>query len=342
MTSDSTGPAPSAAPAGPTSAKSRELGFRLTWGRTREVAIQFGLFLCAVLTTLVTLAIAAVLFVEAVAGPGGTAFFQQVSVVEFLTGTEWTPQYTEKKFGVLPLVCGTLQITVIAAMIGLPLGLLSAIYLSEYAAPRTRAIIKPALEILAGIPTVVYGYFALTFITPYVIKPLLQPAAVFKISWLWSIPVDGFNALSGGIVVGLMIVPLISSLSEDVLRAVPRTLREAGYALGSTKFDVCTKIVVPSALSGIFAAFLLAVSRAIGETMAVTIASGQKPTLTLNPLMQIETMTAYIVNVMSGDAAVGTIEYKSLYAVALVLFLVTLFMNWVSQMVLDRYREVYQ
>jgi phosphate transport system permease protein len=320
-----------------------DLVYRFTWQRLRENFIQFTLFMCALLSVLTTLAIIFVLVSEAVFGiPPERAFFQEISLSQFFLETRWAPQYSPAFFGIWPLVCGTFLIAAIAGLIGLPTGLLSAIYLSEYASPRVRSIAKPTLELLAGVPTVVYGYFGLRIVTPYFIRPMLRPADVFGIDWLWNIPVDGFNALSGGIVVGLMIIPTVCSLSEDVLRAVPRTLREAGYALGSTKFDVCVRVVVPSALSGIIAAFLLAISRAVGETMAVTIAAGQKPTLTLNPLSQIETMTAYVVNVMSGDTPVGTIEYKSLYAVALVLFLTTLVMNLISQMVLARYREVYQ
>lgn len=303
--------------------------------RAKEQAIQAFLFLCALLSVVTTAGIIFVLVTESVVGlPTEQAFFQEVSVKEFLTDTRWTPQYAEKHFGILPLLCGTLLVAGIAAVIGLPIGLASAVYLSEYSSPRFRQIVKPVLEILAGIPTVVYGYFALVFITPYVLRPIFQTLLGFDVSV--------FNAASAGIVVGIMMIPMISSLSEDVLRAVPRSLREAGYALGSTKFDVSTRIVVPSALSGILASFLLAISRAVGETMAVTIAAGQKPNLTLNPFDGIETMTAYIVNVSRGDTPVGTIEYKSLYAVALVLFLMTLAMNILSQFILRRYREVYQ
>lgn len=303
--------------------------------RAREQAIRLVLFLCALLSVATTVGIVLILVDETiVAIPPDTAFFQNVSLWEFLTETRWTPQYAEKHFGILPLVCGTLLVAGIAALIGIPVGLASAIYLSEYSSPRARGLIKPVLEILAGIPTVVYGYFALVFVTPYVLRPIFQDLLGFHVSV--------FNAASAGIVVGIMIIPMISSLSEDVLRAVPQGLREAGYALGSTKFDVSVKIVVPGALSGILASFLLAISRAIGETMAVTIAAGQHPKLTLNPFESIETMTAYIVNVSLGDTPAGTIEYKSLYAVALVLFVMTLSMNILSQFILRRYREVYQ
>ena len=226
------------------------------------------------------------------------------------------------------------MISVIGGVVGLPIGLMSAIHLSEYAAPKTRRLLKPILEILAGIPTVVYGYFALVFVTPYLLRPILEG--------LLGLNVDIFNALSGGIVVGVMIIPTVCSLSEDALRAVPRGLREAGYALGSTKFDVSLKVVVPAAFSGIVASFLLAISRAIGETMAVTIAAGQEPRLSLNPLRGIETMTAFIVNISAGDVSAGSSSYKSLYAVALTLFVITLGMNIVAQRVLKRFREVYE
>jgi len=313
--------------------------------RLKESGIRSLLFLCAAVSILTTLGIVAILFSNAIydvsprqVGPDtqirpNEAFFQQVSVAEFITETRWTPGYTEKHFGIMPLVCGTLMIAGIAALIGLPIGLCSAIYLSEYAAPRTRAIIKPVLEILAGIPTVVYGYFALVFVTPYVLKPIFQD--------LLRIEVGVFNAASAGIVVGIMIIPMISSLSEDVLRSVPRSLREAAYALGSTRVDFSTRIVVPAALSGIIASFLLAISRAIGETMAVTIAAGQTAIVTADPLGSVATMTSYIVNVSKGDAVIGSIEEKSIYAVGITLFLMTLVMNIISQFVLRRFREVY-
>jgi len=320
-----------------------------TIARAREQFIRFVLFCCALLSVVTTLAIILVLFNEAVYSLTGlaaklfsgsesaardTAFFQRVSLVEFLTGTVWAPQYEPARFGILPLACGTFLIAGIAAVIGLPLGLSSAIYLSEYASPRARSVIKPILEILAGIPTVVYGYFGLVFVTPYLLRPLFQGLLGFDVGI--------FNAASAGIVVGIMIVPMIASLSEDVLRSVPQGLRESGYALGSTKFDVSVKIVVPAALSGILASFLLAISRAIGETMAVAIAAGMSPVLTLNPFHSVQTMTSFIVNVIQGDTEAGSIQYKSLYAVALMLFLITLSMNVISQMILRRYREVYQ
>jgi len=320
----------------PTEAPS-SLRRKFSWLRAREQVIQGALFCCALLSVLTTISIIYVLITESLfAIPPNTAFFQEVSPVEFFTESRWTPQYDgpQQHFGILPLMGGTFLITGISAVIGLPMGLMIAIYLSEYATPRARAWVKPALEILAGIPTVVYGYFALRFLTPEVLTPIFH-------DWL-GLTVLQKNALSGGIVVGLMIIPMIASLSEDVLRSVPNSLRESGYALGSTKFDVSVRIVVPAAMSGIFASFLLALSRSIGETMAVTIASAGYPNLTLNPLNQIQTMTAFIVDVTSGDVVAGSTLEKSLYAVALVLFVITLTMNLISQWVLARYREVYQ
>lgn len=322
-------------PAAALAPRTASLNRTLTLQRVREQLIQFALFVCAMLSIATTVAIVAALLREAViAIPPNTAFFQDVSIWDFLTDTQWTPQYEPKHFGIMPLLGGTFLVAGIAALVGIPIGMLTAVYLSEYSSPRMRSIVKPILELLAGIPTVVFGYFALIFITPWVLKPIFQD--------LLGLQVDVFNAASAGIIVGIMIIPTISSLSEDVLRAVPQGLREAGYALGGTKFDVSTKVVVPAALSGIIASFLLAMSRAVGETMAVVIAGGMKPTNTFNPLESAQTMTAYIVNVSLGDTPAGTIEYKSLYAVALTLFVITLAMNILSQMVLRRFREVYQ
>lgn len=255
-------------------------------------------------------------------------FFQEVSVLEFLTGTEWTPQYVDKNFGVLPLLSGSLLIAVGSSIISLPIGLLTAIYLSEFASARARGILKPALEILAGIPTVVYGYFALTFITPII--QVFFPSA------------GTFNALSASIVVGIMIIPTVASLSEDAIRAVPLSLRAGAHGLGATKMEVSTRVIVPAALSGIIASFILGISRAIGETMAVTIAAGALPQITVNPLEAVQTMTAYIVAVSLGDTPVGSIEYKTIFAVGFSLFVITLLMNIVSQLVLNRFRERYE
>ena len=276
----------------------------------------------SMVSILTTLGIVAVLLFEAL------GFFRAVSPIEFLTGTRWTPLFQPQHFGVLPLLSGSLLIAFGAAAVALPLGLLSAIYLSEYAHTRVRAILKPALEILAGVPTVVYGYFALTFVTPFL--RLIWPNT------------EIFNALSAAIVMGIMIIPMVSSLSEDALSAVPRSLREGAYALGATKFEVATRTVVPAALSGILASFILAISRAIGETMIVTIAAGATPKLTLNPLESVQTMTAYIAQVSLGEVPHGTLEYKTIFAVGLTLFFITLLMNLVSNAVLRKYREVYE
>jgi phosphate transport system permease protein len=294
----------------------------------KETAIQSVLAACALLSVLTTVGIVAVLATETI------EFFKVVSIWEFFTETRWTPQFEDKHFGILPLLSGTMLVAGIASLIGLPFGLASALFMSEYASPRTRGIVKPTLEILAGVPTVVYGFFALVFVTPYIIRPIFRG--------LLGLDVDVFNAASAGVAVGIMIIPTVASLSEDVLRSVPRSLREGAYALGSTKFDVCVRVVLPAALSGILASFLLAISRAVGETMIVVIACGQNPRLTFNPFTSTETMTAYIVNVSLGDTPAGTIEYFSLYAVASTLFVMTLAMNILAQFILRRYREVYQ
>lgn len=305
----------------------RELMRRVTLTGVKEQLIRSVLFLCAGLSILTTLGIIAVLVVETF------DFFRSASLWEFFTDTRWTPQFADKHFGILPLLTGTLMVAGIASLIGIPIGLSSALYLSEYATPQTRNVVKPILEILAGVPSVVFGYFALVFITPYLLRPFFQG--------LLGIDVDVFNAASAGVAVGIMIIPTISSLSEDVLRSVPRGLREAAYALGSTKFDVSVRVVLPAALSGILASFLLAISRAVGETMAVVIAMGQNPQLTFNPFRSAESMTAYIVNVSLGDTPAGTVEYASLYAVAMTLFVMTLGTNLLAQFILRKYREVY-
>jgi phosphate transport system permease protein len=302
---------------------------RWTLRTLQEQFIRLLLFSCALLSVATTLGIILVLLSETV------LFFSQVSLGAFFGDTVWQPQsQDDPRFGIWPLACGTFLVAAIAGLIGLPLGLLSALYLSEYASERSRSYLKPTLEVLAGIPSIVYGYFALVVITPYVLRPIFMDLLGFD--------VGQFNVLSAGIVVGIMIVPTISSLSEDVLRSVPRGLREAGLALGSTKFDVSVRIVLPAALSGILAAFLLALSRAVGETMAVTIAAGSQPDLSLNVFRSIETMTAYIVMVSLGEASAGSIEYRSLYVVAMSLFLITLSMNIVARFILRRYRNVYQ
>jgi phosphate transport system permease protein len=255
-------------------------------------------------------------------------FFREVSIWQFLTETQWTPLFTDKKFGVMVLVSATLLISVIAIAVALPLGLLAAICLSEYAPAKLRKWLKPSLEVLAGVPTVVFGYFALLTVTPF-----LQTF----------IPgMQGFNALSAGLVLGISIIPLVASLSEDALYAVPRSLREGAYAVGATKRETIISVVLPAALSGIVASFILAISRAIGETMIVTIAAGQNPQLTLNPLVPIETMTAYIVQVSKGDTPAGSLAYKTIFSVGMTLFLITLALNIFSYWFVRRFREKYE
>ena len=286
-----------------------------------EQAIQAALFFCAALSVFTTLGIVGILLFETV------AFFREVSLWRFLTDLQWTPLFADKQFGILPLVSGTFLTALIAVSVAMPVGLVSAVYLSEYAGERLRKVVKPLLEILAGIPTVVYGYFALLIVTPMLQK--LLPA------------LSGFNALSPGIVMGIMIIPTVSSLSEDAMYAVPQNLREAGYALGSSRLQVAFRVVIPSAFSGIAAAFLLAVSRAVGETMIVAIAAGQQPRLTLNPLVPLETMTAYIVQVSMGDTPAGTLEYRTIFAVGMTLFAATFALNLLSHRLRERFQERY-
>lgn len=294
----------------------RAPGLRAAW----EGTVKALCFACALVSVLTTFGIVWILVTQSI------AFFQEVSLSEFLTGRTWTPNAVDPKFGVLPLLTGTLAITFGSALIAVPLGLLAAIYLSEYASTRVRGVLKPALELLAGVPTVVYGYFALFFITPALraLIPGIQPT----------------NAASGAIVVGIMILPLVTSLCEDAISAVPRSLREAAYGLGATKCEVTLKTIVPSALSGISAAFILALSRAIGETMAVTLAAGASPKLTLNPAESIMTMTAYIVNVSKGDVPVGSVQYNTIFAVGLALFAMTLVMNLTAHRLVRKFRRV--
>ncbi|WP_082859025.1 phosphate ABC transporter permease subunit PstC [Planctomyces sp. SH-PL62] len=293
-----------------------------------EVLAPVLLGVCGLVTVLTTLGILLVLVVQSV------EFFlaARVGVVDFLFGATLKPEASPPKYGILPLIWGTFMIAFGSTAIALPIGLMSAIYLSEYAPRTVRAVLKPTLELLAGVPTIVYGYLALLLITP-VLKAVLEPMGL---------RVEQFNALSACIVVGVMIVPLVSSLSEDVLSAVPRGLREAAYGLGATKFEVSTRIVLPAGLSGVVASFILAISRAVGETMAVVLAAGMMPQITLNPLTSVETMTTYIVQVIGGEASYGTPKYLSLFAVGLTLFGITLTLNILSSLVLRRYREVYQ
>ncbi len=292
------------------------------WRRISEGSIAVILFLCAAVSILTTVGIIGVLLVETI------EFLREVPIASFLFGVEWAPLFAPPKFGVLPLVAGTTIVSLIAMCISLPIGLLAAIYLSEYASRNTRRVLKPMLEILAGVPTVVYGYFALTFVTP-----------LFR-QWIPDMQV--FNALSAGIVMGVMIIPLISSLSEDAMNAVPNSLREAAYGLGATKLEVTLRTIVPAALSGIVAASILAVSRAIGETMIVLIAAGQSTTTQLNPFKAMETMTAYIARVSLGDNPQQSIEFKTIFAVGILLFIMTFILNLISQRILAKYRQVYQ
>jgi phosphate transport system permease protein len=286
-----------------------------------EFTIERVLFACAAASILVTAGIIAVLVFET------WEFLREIPVREFLFGTVWTPLFADAHFGVLPLVTGTLLVSAIALAVSLPTGLVTAIYLSEYAPAGIRRTVKPVLELLAGIPTVVYGYFALLFVTP-----LLQDF----------IPgLAGFNALSPGIVMGIMILPLVSSLSEDALHAVPNGLREGAYALGATRLQTALRVVVPAAFSGISAACILAASRAIGETMIVAIAAGQQPRLTLDPRVPVETMTAYIVQISLGDTPTGTLSYRTIFAVGMLLFLSTFALNLVSNWLRERVREQY-
>ena len=284
-------------------------------------AARIFFLLCALLSIFTTVGIVVSLFSQAL------AFFGEVSVWEFLTGTRWSPILKPNSFGVLPLVGGTLLVALLAAVVAVPVGLGTAIFLAEYAPDPVRRVVKPVLEVLAGIPTVVYGYFALTFVTP--LLQIIFPDMIV------------FNALSAGMVMGIMIIPMVSSLSEDAMVAVPRSLRQAAYALGATRLEVSLRVVVPAALSGIVASFILAMSRAIGETMLVTIAAGATPNLTWNPLESVQAMTAYIVQVSLGEAAHGSLEYNTIFAVGLLLFMMTLLMSLLGQWVVRRWREEY-
>jgi phosphate transport system permease protein len=292
--------------------------------RIGERMIQGFLFFCGAVSILTTFGIVFEL------GKESWLFFRdpQVDLVEFLTSTTWQPAIGN--FGVLPLVTATLLTTFFAMVVALPLGLAAAIYLSEYASPRARNILKPILEILAGIPTVVYGYFALTFMTP-----LLR-------SIFGSETVQIYNTLSAGLVMGIMILPMVSSMSEDALSAVPRSLREAAYGLGATRLETAVKIILPAALSGIIAAFIIAISRAVGETMIVAIAAGAGPNFTFNPFKAAETMTGYIARISGGDLAYDTPDYNSIFAIGLLLFVITLGLNILSRWLVARYREVYE
>ncbi len=290
--------------------------------RTSETVIEKLLALSGWLTIVTTAGILLILLVES------AKFFADVSIWEFLTGTEWTPLFSKKEFGILPLLTATFMTSLIALIVALPVGLSIAIYLNEYANRKLRSAVKPMLEVLASVPTVVYGFFALTIITPFLQKFIPGLA--------------GFNSLSPGIVMGIMIIPMISSLSEDALFAVPRSLRDASYGMGATRFQTVFRVLLPSASSGIIVSVLLAVSRAIGETMIVAIAAGQQPNMTLNPLVPVETITTYIVQVSLGDVPRDSIEYRTIFAAGFTLFLMTFVMNNISLWLKKRYHRQYE
>ncbi|MBL07022.1 MAG: phosphate ABC transporter permease subunit PstC [Chloroflexi bacterium] len=297
---------------------SRGIGKR----RLEEFLILNILRISALISIITTVGIISILGINSV------PFFKEVGFVEFFTGLEWTPLFIPQNFGVSPLVNGTFLVAFIAAITALIFGLGSAFYLSEYASRKVRKILKPLLEILAGIPTVVYGYFALTFVTPII--QFIFPETII------------FNALSAGLVMGIMIIPMVSTLSEDAMNAVPSSLREAAYGLGAKKYQVAIKVVFPSAISGVVASFILAISRAIGETMIVSLAAGGKPALTINPLDAIQTMTAYIVTVSQGETPQGSVEYNSIFAVGLLLFFLTLIMNLIGRFIVTKYAQNYE
>ncbi|AXR76591.1 phosphate ABC transporter permease subunit PstC [Natrarchaeobaculum sulfurireducens] len=332
--------------------------------------VRRALFGCAAITVVTTLAIFLVLFDNAASyffGArisevlfDGDSFARTITFTEFFTGTRWAPDHSTPAHGVLPIVWGTLAITIGAAFVSIPIGTATALYLSEYASTATRNRLKPVLEVLAGIPTIVYGYFAVSFLTPVivggiasnVVNPagawldsiaflapgLLEPAA----DAMMSVSVGRYSLLAGVLVVGTMTIPMVSSISEDAMQAVPDDLRNGAYALGATKYQVSLRIVLPAAVSGIFASYILAVSRAIGETMAVTLAAGFNANLTANPFAEIMTMTAYLVSMARGTSAVGTVEYQSLFAVGLLLFLMTLSMNLLNDWMKRRFQEEYR
>ena len=287
----------------------------------RERLVESLLFLAALSSVVITIGIVGVLLVES------AGFFKQVSLLDFLTDTQWTPLFDDAHYGILPLMAGTLVTTAIALVVAIPLGTITAIYLSEYAGYRTREIIKPLMELLSAVPTVVYGYFALLFVTPLLQKLLPE--------------LPGFNMLSAGIVIGIMIIPYVSSVSEDAIRAVPMHLRESSYAMGATRLQTSLRVVIPAALSGIAAAYILGISRAIGETMVVAIAAGMQPNLTWNPMEPAATITAYIVQVSLGDVPHGSIGYQTIFAAGLTLLLMTLVFNIAGFILRKRFRQAY-
>lgn len=288
----------------------------------KEKLIEWIMIACSFVTVFTTLGIILILTIESF------KFFSEVSIIDFLTDTQWTPLFADKHFGILPLLSGTLLTTFIAIIFAVPLGLIISVYLNEYASPKFTSIVKPILEVLAAIPTVVYGFFALQFVTP-----LLQKF----------IPgLGGFNALSPGIVMGIMIIPYITSLSEDALRAVPRSLREASYGMGATKFQTAFRVMIPAASSGIIVSVILAISRALGETMIVAIAAGQEPKLTFNPKESVETITTYIVQVSMGDVPQDSLEYRTIFAAGLTLFVFTFILNNISFWIRKKYQNKYE
>ena len=288
---------------------------------SREAIVRGTLFVAALISILTTLGIIITLGVEAL------EFFKEVSLGQFFLDTQWTPLFSDQRFGIWALISATILTSIIALVIAVPLGLFAAIYLSEFASKRMQEIVKPILEVLAGVPTIVYGFFALLFVTP-LLKNVIPELGTF-------------NSLSAGLVMGIMILPMVASLSEDAMSAVPQALREGGYGLGGTRFEVATKVVFPAALSGIVAAVILALSRAIGETMIVAVAAGQSPNFTFDPTVAVETMTAYIVQVSLGDTPAGSLAYKTIFAVGATLFVMTFLMNLFSHWFVRKFREVY-
>ena len=290
--------------------------------RFKEKLIELVMMCCSLVTILTTISIIVVLSVDTF------KFFSEVSIVDFFTDTQWTPLFSDKHFGILPLLCGTLLTTTIAILFAVPVGLVIAVYLNEYASPKFTSIVKPILETLASIPTVVYGFFALQFVTP-VLRSIF-PA------------LSGFNALSPGLVMGVMIIPYITSLSEDALRAVPKTLREASYGMGATRFQTAFRVMVPAASSGIIISVILAISRALGETMIVAIAAGQEPNLTFNPFHSVETITTYIVQVSMGDVPQDSLEYRTIFAAGMTLFVFTFILNNISFWMRRKFQNKYE
>jgi phosphate transport system permease protein len=297
-------------------------GVQAKWRKLRERAIEFGMFLCALSSVAVTLGIVWVLIIES------WHFFANVSIFDFLTDTQWTVLFENPRYGIMPLVTGTLVTSTIALLVALPLGTVIAIYLSEYANVKVREVLKPILELLSAVPTVVFGYFALLFVTPFLQKLLPD--------------LPGFNMLSAGIVIGIMIVPYVSSLSEDAMKAVPVTIREGSYAMGSTRLQTAVRVLIPAAFSGIASAYVLGFSRAVGETMVVAVAAGTQPNLTLDPMEGAATITAYIVQVSLGDLPHGSIAYQSIFAAGLMLMCMTLIFNIGGYLLRKKYREVYE